>query len=129
MYIISITVLVLCVIYMVYRIILYIIRSRKNNKCDDKIAVKKNTLDERFYSTPSFDFPNTQSELELKDIDCSSEPIISGKLEMKDYCKYVDDWVKIELLFKRVSDWYDMTILKALDISSAFNKYLREDFK
>lgn len=92
MFILSISILALCVIYLVYRIISNIIRSSQNSKCDDKVAVEKNTFDERFYSTPSFDFPNIQSELELKDINYSSEPMIHGELEVKHYCKYgVDD--------------------------------------
>lgn len=89
LFILSIVELAIFAIYFVYRIIIYIIiRSSQNSKCDDKIAVKENTLDERFYSTPSFDFPNIQSELELKDIDYGSEPIIPGELKVKHYCKY-----------------------------------------
>lgn len=84
--ILSIVLLVPVAIYFVYGI--SIIRGRHDSKCDDEIAEEKNTLDERFYSKPSFDFPNIQSESELKDIDCSSEPEIPEKLEVKDYCKY-----------------------------------------
>lgn len=49
----------------------------------------KNKIDERFYSYPSFDFPNTQSEFETKVI--NSGPDLceeQNEIHVEQYCKY-----------------------------------------
>lgn len=58
-------------------------KDKKNN------IIKEITLNRKFYSTLSFNFPNIQPERELKDID-----LVSGfsekpsEIKIQQYCKY-----------------------------------------
>ena len=79
---------IICIIFAVYKAIKYFLR--ENKKETPTVIIKENTIDERFYSTPSFDFPNVQSELDMKFIDFVSHNLseIPNELEVRHYCKY-----------------------------------------
>lgn len=43
--------------------------AKKKSKSTTKVKIKESNIDMRFYSTPSFDFSNVQSELDLRCLD------------------------------------------------------------
>ena len=55
------------VAFAIYRVG-YILQ-RKKSKSTTRVKIKESNIDMRFYSTPSFDFPNVQSELDLRYLD------------------------------------------------------------
>ena len=84
----SIIVLIMFFIFAIYKFIKFNNRKsiEKNNK---NIINKEITLDKRLYSTPSFDFPNVQSERELKDIDFTSGFLDKpSEIKITQYCKF-----------------------------------------
>lgn len=82
--------LVVCVLFYIYKIILAIIRYKNiiKNKSKDIKLINCN-IDKRFHSSPSFDFPNVQSELDIKILNSGSNPCDEqDKIQVKQYCKY-----------------------------------------
>ena len=80
-------ILIVCIVFAVYRARKYFLR--ENRKETVTAIIKENIIDRRFYSTPSFDFPNVQSELDIKFIDFSSGLIETcHELKVTQYCKY-----------------------------------------
>lgn len=78
---------IICIIFTFYKIKKYFCKER--NKTTNKCIIKRVTLDEPFYSTPSFDFPNIQSEIDMKFIDFSSNLAKEhSELNVTQYCKY-----------------------------------------
>ena len=78
---------IICIIFAIYQTRKYFLR--ENRKETATVIIKENTIDKRFYSTPSFDFPNVQSELDMKFIDFSSGFIETcHELKVTPYCKY-----------------------------------------
>lgn len=84
----STIVLIMFFIFAIYKFRKFM--NRKSIEKDNKnIIIKEITLDKRLYSTPSFDFPNVQSERELKDIDFASGfPDKPSEIKITQYCKF-----------------------------------------
>lgn len=84
----SIIVLIMFFIFAIYKFRKF--KNRESIEKDNKnIIIKKITLYKRLYSTPSFDFPNVQSERELKDIDFSSDfQDKPSEIKITQYCKF-----------------------------------------
>lgn len=82
--------LVICVLFYVYKAILAVMRCKnKINDSDKDIKLINWNLDARFHSTPSFDFPNIQSESDLKILNSGSNPCdVQEEIQVKQYCKY-----------------------------------------
>lgn len=85
--------LVVCTLFGIYKIIYkliskYLIKKRENVHIALK-SIKKEQVDLQYYSTPSFNFPNVQSEADMKIL--NSGPDIcekQGEIDVKQYCKY-----------------------------------------
>ncbi len=89
--VLSVTIIVLSVLFISIKSI--IIASLKVAKRSDKkvnVSIKTfDTIDEKFYSTLVFDFPNVQSEEELKIL--NSGPDLQKEqfeLEVEHYCNF-----------------------------------------
>lgn len=81
---------VVCVIYAFYRTIIKMKNYVNKNTSETKdVVINNGFIDMRFHSVPNFDFPNVQSESDLKITnsgpDLSVEP---SKIKVKQYCKY-----------------------------------------
>ena len=74
------------VAFAIYRIRMHFAKKKANLL----LKIKESNIDMRFYSTPSFDFPNVQSELDLRCLDfgqhCLNET--RNELQVTQYCKY-----------------------------------------
>ncbi|MCM1498174.1 MAG: hypothetical protein NC124_06870 [Clostridium sp.] len=82
--------LIICTLFTIYKVIKTIkfFTMQKKKKFPTTI-IEKTFFDSRFHSSPSFDFPNTQSEADMKII--NSGPNLCEKqnaIEVKEYCKY-----------------------------------------
>lgn len=81
---------IVCTIFTIYKTIMTIkYFSTKKRKNISAIIVEKSSYDSPCHSSPSFDFPNTQSEADMKII--NSGPDLCEKQEVirvKEYCKY-----------------------------------------
>ena len=78
---------IICIIFTFYQIKKYFCKDK--NKVTNKHIIKKSTLDKQFYSAPSFNFPNIQSEMDMKFIDFSSNLTREhDELNVTQYCKY-----------------------------------------
>lgn len=81
---------IVCVLYASYRIIIktknYVNRNVPSN---NNIVINNVSIDMRFHSAPNFDFPNVQSESDLRIAntgpDLSAEP---SELKVKQYCNF-----------------------------------------
>lgn len=83
----STIVLIMFFIFAIYKFRKF--KNRQSREKDNKNIIKEITLDKRLYSTPSFDFPNVQSERELKDIDWASGfPDKPSEIKITQYCKF-----------------------------------------
>lgn len=84
----STIVLIMFFIFAIYKFRKF--KNRQSIEKDNKnTIIKEITLDKKLYSTPSFDFPNIQSERELKDIDfVSGFPDKPSEIKITRYCKY-----------------------------------------
>ena len=76
------------VAFAIYRIRIYFVK--KKSKSTTKVKIKESDIDMRFYSTPSFDFPNVQSELDLRCLDFGQHYLneTRNELQVTQYCKY-----------------------------------------
>lgn len=87
MTILSSIIFIICIIFGFYQIKKYFFKKR--NKVTNEYIIKKVTIDKRFYSTLSFDFPNIQSEMNMKFIDFSTNLTKEhNELNVTQYCKY-----------------------------------------
>ena len=84
----STIVLIMFFIFAIYKYRKF--KNRQSIEKDNKnIIIKEITLDKRLYSAPSFDFPNVQSQRELKDIDLASGfPDKPSEIKITQYCKF-----------------------------------------
>lgn len=89
--ILSITIIVLSVLFISIKSIIFVcleVGKRRDKKVS--ISIKTlDTIDEKFYSTLVFDFPNVQSEEELKIL--NSGPDLDKEqfeLEVEHYCNF-----------------------------------------
>lgn len=83
--------LIICVIFSIYKSVLRIIRYREKimKKSEDDIKLVNINFDKRFHSSPTFDFPNVQSESDLKILNSGSDPCDKQEeIQVKEYCKY-----------------------------------------
>lgn len=83
--------LIICSLFYAYKTIIRIIRYKKELLEKDKNNVKLINIDfdKRFHSSPSFDFPNVQSESDLKILNSGSDPCgKQDEIKVKQYCKY-----------------------------------------
>lgn len=82
--------LIICVLFYVYKAVLAVMRYKnKINDSDKDIKLINWNLDARFHATPSFDFPNIQSESDLKILNSGSNPCdVQEEIQVKQYCKY-----------------------------------------
>lgn len=61
----------------------------KNTSKTTHIIVKDNSIDMRFHSVPNFDFPNVQSESDLRITNTGPDLNTElSEIEVKQYCKY-----------------------------------------
>ena len=84
-------ILIVCILFAIYRIKTYF--SRKNNKEIDKgtcnAIIKEINIDEKCYSKPSFDFPNVQPESDMRFVDFGPDlSKIRDEIKVIQYCKY-----------------------------------------
>lgn len=90
MNIFSVFLLIISIIFTAYKLILSIIRHIKktHNKSFD-IKLVNCDFDKRFHSSPSFDFPNIQSESDLRILNSGSDPCDKQEeIQVKQYCRY-----------------------------------------
>ncbi len=84
-------VLIICTLFYTYKIIIRIIRYKKEllEKEKENVKLINFDFDKRFHSSPSFDFPNVQSEADLKILNSGSDPCDKqDEIKVKQYCKY-----------------------------------------
>lgn len=84
--------LTVCTIFSLYKVYLWIkrfLKKRESEKMSTVVETKRSKIDNRFYSYASFDFPNVQSESEMKIMNSGPDPDIKQKkICVKQYCKY-----------------------------------------
>lgn len=84
--------LTVCTIFSLYKAYLRIKRffkKCKSQKMSPVVETTKIKIDNRFYSYATFDFPNVQSESEMKIMNSGPNPDIKQeKISVKQYCKY-----------------------------------------
>lgn len=82
--------LIICILFTIYKTIKTIkFFSIQKKKKFPTTIIEKTSFDSRFHSLPSFDFPNTQSEADMKIV--NSGPDLCEKqdeIKVKEYCKY-----------------------------------------
>lgn len=82
--------LIVCILFSFYKIIMRFLRIFIAKKsCDNHVEFTVNQVNNCNLSSPSYDFPNIQSEVDIKII--NSGPDLCDEqdsIEVKQYCKY-----------------------------------------
>ncbi len=82
--------LLVCTLFSIYKIILRY--SKRTSKCEKKIdgvLSCNEEVDWRFHSTPRFDFPNVQSEADLRILNSGRDLCEEQKeIDVRHFCEY-----------------------------------------
>lgn len=80
---------IICSLFALYKIVINFIQNRKNSKKNNNIINAENFVDLRVHSLLSFDFPNVQSEADMKIVNSGPDLCkVQDEIQVKQYCKY-----------------------------------------